>query len=851
MPTHTRMIALSVFLAAILGVLLLVSKDRSPAGQPPILTAPTSAGISDTEPLLRPVEQPKLASVEADRPERIVGGRPNVVWHVVAVDDITAKPVAGAEIRVLGVRALKEITFDTDAQERGFRDLGALEDGLKSVAVIGKTNDQGVLGLTADDCALIIARSGDSWGMVERQATDAGAETVVRLFRDGILRVKVKDEQGRPIGKVKIRLRTALPKSISRSKLDEITAWTNPESGIAVVEHAGWLIGQSDEPLTLSVVALLDKPVTRSISLADLDGPPVELVLPTCGAVTLRLHETSGELHQGLTLFVLDGMRDDGTAPSKRTISATRSLRVTSRNGEAIFSTVQTSLTLTCQAVTDAPEKRVSKNQNGPTRAGEQVTVSLGLAEPLTVVGNAVTNEGEPLREWALRASALPVGIGEARTAKDGSFEFKLSDWRQDLNLRLAAQPSGGAQANPRVASINTTVPTGSTRVILGTVVFGEQWLLAGGQVVGDDGMGVTGSAVLAMPLVQDHRADSAQPVALSATTDLNGNFEIWGNAFKGDVQVNLAPQVGLFSRRVVVQSGTSDVTLVAQKSGTLEGRVLLDHRTPPQSILVTAVEGHGLERRTIQIVGLVPTSDGGTFQLSNIPAGLIGIQVSAAGIGPALVTIEDIKVSHSGMPTDSRVNPIDLRLLAHTIEVALSTEDGVPIDQASVWWRSGASRKGWNLATFVGSKATLTVGPEEVELVVYARGFQLATRDNVLSDQLIQLRRGFDVAIELDRNQVPEGSLCVCRLFLLDRSTLWNVPLDEPASALCDSSLVAHVVVSVAGEYALSVAPAGSRGPTRPGDDWPRVIVDPASGSPIRYRVQDPRAYERLRGQR
>jgi protocatechuate 3,4-dioxygenase beta subunit len=235
-------------------------------------------------------------------------------------------------------------------------------------------------------------------------------------------------------------------------------------------------------------------------------------------------------------------------------------------------------------------------------RAGERVT--LQLAEPLTIKGVVVDEQGEAVAN--VRASVERTASPGPRTPFDsGPVRPSITDGEGRYLLRNA--PAGQLTVtfdhpDYRIARKEVSVSASSD---LGRTVLARGGTIEGTAV--DDG----GQPVPSLPVYAWHRGQGADGRTNANTvTDENGRFALRGLA-DGEYQLR-AWDGRYYCEEISVRTGATDVRLLLRTAGKLLGRV---------TARGLAVGGANVRaKRGDDFVGWAETAPDGTFAMESLP---------------------------------------------------------------------------------------------------------------------------------------------------------------------------------------------------------------------------------------
>jgi len=377
-------------------------------------------------------------------------------------------------------------------------------------------------------------------------------------------------------------------------------------------------------------------------------------------------------------------------------------------------------------------------DDEGRALAGElQARVEVRYGTGSNSRGNDVTADADGRFEWTLDAAWVP---GE----------------RRELELR--------GEARGLSARVDLSRPFPPGRTDMGDVVLRPLPLVASGRVVDPEHRPVGGVTVTVSTPRDD--PSSTGPVfipdwSLTAETAADGAFALHGNVTSGPVELRL----GETNPRVVplrVAVGTTDVELVAYRTGGIGGRLLLDpgiRLDYPLSVSVhpdldaEAVESDSpFERRAQKTPG--------SFEIDGLLPGSYTLNVEA---DEPLFEARGILVASGEVATDPRIQEIDLRGRLHLFTLVLvAPASSAGLAGVVAFTPAGASApvRSCRLMGTDTAVELLTTLPQ-IDATVRVSGYRLERLSDLGPRTEVQLRAGLCVRLSLPAGfESPEPPL-------------------------------------------------------------------------------------------
>lgn len=585
------------------------------------------------------------------------------------------------------------------------------------------------------------------WGMVQfpEQATDV--ELV--LAPDPPLRVRVKDDDGRPVGGVPVCLR----QRFGDLTMDLFATASASGSGIAELEHVQPLLRneERDAESYAALAILAEEPVEAPIDPGDLPSEPIELVLPPTGSVEVLIRDPAGEALAEAAVVRMtragDG-RDDA-----RDLERGDRVQVVAEGGRAFFPHVALGLdlALVVEPVTGYGALRL--HHAGPGTAGEQVTVLAALTELLPVLsGRVVGPDGEPLAGYRLDArlvtdtaeSKQSIVHAALRTDAEGRFRMPLSEEPVDPPGRAVLEL---ATDGPDGAPLTAAVPLRARPVAgsndLGTIALAMPPLIASGRVIDPAGQPIPGARVLVeVPSTRETTAASnvwRTAWELRTRTDPWGRFVVRGELDATAIALTASHLEHVAGERTETVVGSKGIEIVLERAGELAGNLLLPEGTPGEGFLVRALrEGD----RSASTPGRIDAS--GAFEVSGLLEGTYTVEILLREEPDCSLSIHGIAVREGATTRDERLREVDLRGRVRSFTIELQDEEGRPVAQGSLSRRRPGTEEGVPQRVWEREgRFTITTCCTSLDIEVDAPGFRTELLEGVGEDRTVTLRRG------------------------------------------------------------------------------------------------------------
>jgi hypothetical protein len=769
------LLALGV-LAALAGLWILdpFAPRRGAAAEPgAVASNPEASPIEDTRapeaPLERGVEQPAWIRSEAVSPT----DEPDAEFAAVALETIRVVTVAhGSDTPLPGtVIGLATSTRMGDFQGAHPDSEGAdIEELVDLAGERFVTDERGEADLPFyGEGMRITARHEDRF----TYAWLDGSETQplrIELFVDRELEIQVVDASGQPAPGVPV----AIVLETLRGANELWKGVTEGEAGLAHLRHADVRLSEAYGLGRLA--AELDIPTKSPVDVTFEPDPwpsdPLRIELPETGSVTVRLFDAAAGPYEKRARVNLYVEREDGEGAPARRVNFERR----TETGVAIFERVGLDTQMRVLARSEDELKPRSDELQGPSRAGEQVELSITFDERYPrVVGRLLEPGGRPLASHPVETRVLTTSVkrrsGNSHdrvvTDGEGRFQVVISQALREggtRTLELRARAAGGTSADLS-AQLDLSGALPDEDFDVGDVQLEPAPLICAGHVVDDSGAPVAGARV---------RLDYARMIAgangrkdwqraSTATTGPDGAFELRGDVLPAELRVFATKSGWSHSGPSVVAAGSCDLILRLERNGSLAGYLELNRGVPSRMFEVRAawdrVDANGERRRGNRAARSSPD---GSFELEAIPPGSVEVSVLFTGSGVRLRRLEGVLVTGGEETRDPRLAPLDLtsEVFAYGIEVVDTALQPVGGGSVSVVAKGRDQGRPMAFAIRAGLARLITL-ESLVDVVVTAPGFRSVLIRGVHTDRQVMLEAAIPVGLRLaDGVALPQPPL-------------------------------------------------------------------------------------------
>lgn len=650
-----------------------------------------------------------------------------VHWH--AERDLEAHRIAGSPTNLEAY--VQTRTIEGCAELFGWRTTTD-DTGAAKVARLGKTR--------------IAAAHGDSYGTMflgEHERPPANG-FVLALGPDQVLRVRVVDDRREPVPAMPILLAEYGDRGNVVSVREWACAITGPD-GIAAVPHVQDMTEEATTRATTTWGAFAMVPGQRTamamVSLAPPPAEPVEIVLPPCGRVCVRI-EIAGVPYGDVRQFVL-GSPTDTEAP----FDGFRAMVRPDADGWARFPHVPLQQHFGVQA--KAPGGSWTAFA-GPVARDQEVRVVLGpKAEEALLRGRLRLDGGEPARNRKIEMRALGIDStlereNEFRTDGDGRFVVSLGEPSSDsppvaafcFDLWRDGTPPLRAHAPGRAMQPGI--------LDLGDLELREDPALCRGRFLHGD-RSPTGSVpfwIEEWRVGEDGDADWTNRDDVMLHQDGDGQFAVYGEMRPGRYRLQVDPEVSLASA-IAFAAGATDLVVTIDRPHALTATVLVPAATPAGAVrahLVPVVpeprdtDDERFQRHTARPFAMLANGEirhegevRRRLEWPRLRPGVYTLEFVLDAANAVVATIPEIRVP---MPAvgDPRLEGIDLRPHVRAVTTRLFDASGLPVTgPTGVATAANATGERW--AVPLRESATVLLVPAgPVELTFFVDGFRPTT---------------------------------------------------------------------------------------------------------------------------
>lgn len=605
---------------------------------------------------------------------------------------------------------------------------------------------------TAEVSRRIAAKGPDLWGSTTLRAEDT--EVVLELERDPSLYVRVVDERDRPVEGLPVAIRVLEP------ALRDAAVERTDSQGRVRFEHAGMLLESLVEasptriPLGVGIAIPHEPPVVHPLGV-EVPGEPIELTLPPVGRVEVLVKDSAGTLRSDAPyVWILP----PGVSVSPR-------LAGRAKNGRVLFPYVGLGLELDIRVSLSDGRTPILVRREGPTEPGETRRIEVVVSEDVpVVVGMLVDAAGAPLAEKAASLTFRRAGNGPTRASRlqvvtdaSGRFRGVAGDpFMEGTTRTLEVQVN--SDRGPLAARTDLSFPLAIGPNDVGTLTLDLLPLLVAGTVVDDAGTPVAEakiqlwSAAGGPPGGPQHWAPAHRRTSTASAAD--GSFELRGWE-EGELYAASAERTGYVAGdKVPFAPGTQGLIVPMIIAGEIAGSVLVDESVRADAIIYAVKAGRDMKPLPIVAARLLD----GSFTLSGIPAGVVRVDLSAAGVIEPLFSVEGVVVEGGAVTRDPRLQEIDLRGSLRAIQISARDVDGNAVTGLRVGYRR-AGEEGASWSTRWGGNSPqveLVVTHPAVDVEVSAQGYRSVRLEGVMDDQVVTLSAGLDVRFALAGNPPP-----------------------------------------------------------------------------------------------
>lgn len=767
-----RSIAALLLIGLLAGVIV-VLQDRSEDGAAPAtpsVAAHEQSGSPVTESL--PAGSPGAALVREEAGSQAPSqfdpatADPADLMSVRVVLAKDGSPVPLAEVLYLDyegvdqerIRAARRLFDDP---EKILEDLGhAVRAGADGVATLPRPGGM----------MMLAARHEHDFGtMVAPAPSRAGEPIEIRISPVLHVRVHVEDETGAPLAGVMVGYLCG----------EGLDAWIRAERptderGDAELRHLETELTDVSRGRRNRIVAVLPGREPPGLDFS-LDAPPreiVKLVVPRVGSARVKVFDLEGRLARDGTPVTLQPALTAAELAHWREIAGGRGLhsqhhglgaqRSYTRDGAAHFPHVPLGLRLECIAAPDQSVFQTAVEAEGPQRPGEEVLIQLRQTQSHPrLSGRVVDAAGTPLGPVTLTSTFRSNWPHLPGSNMQMEYLELDADSRFSKLLEQAVVPPGTA----RILAIQRTLDDDSRLQMawifvperiaesghdLGDVPFGGPIAVAG-RVERADGSPVAGADLdLFMQLAppeESQKAGAGQVTSVRWLSDADGRFALEGVIPGALHQLQVLVPGGGRSIHQPFTLGTTDLRIVIEESGSIQGRVLLDPGIPGDLLYVnygpaTFAEGEGRWGRQTHV-----DRESGVFEMRGLEPRIWNLSLHLTTQVEPLMVIDGVIVPPGGGPVADPRLEIDLRGKLHLHRVVVTDADGGRPKRINLFVQRDGE---WDGANGPNPKDFLDPAPS-LRAIVGAEGWGRAEVELTGGEVQVRLPRGLPIRLELE----------------------------------------------------------------------------------------------------
>jgi hypothetical protein len=482
--------------------------------------------------------------------------------------------------------------------------------------------------------------------------------------------VQVVDAEGQPVAGVPVGIRNP---SARHADPDSFTVSTEGPNGIAHVAHLqSRLYGKSPPTAVLAHVATIGfDALGETVEFANLPAQPVKLVLPACGSVVVRMHDSEGHgiSTEFLNLASSSELEEGGTI----SFGARAFEPSIIEQGRAVYPFVPIGLEICVDAFSHG--LMAHAKGAGPKISREQVTIDLDLGPARPVLtGRLLDEAGSTVANCEIQFQF--EGKGEHGATMSETYPSRTDDdggFRATMGLAPSPEIAGTLTVRPDCAGYGNGEEVRITldaRIHAGENDFGDlivhaAQILVRGRVIDDLGLPV--ALALIGGEVLESSAGKAQwrsSSALGTNSMSDGTFSVNGTAPAGRMRFFAQSSGYVEGERIEASAGASDVTIVMTRASRITGKVLLDEGASPAQISIRVERASGTQEQVMlaRIRERAQVKPDGTFEVDNVRPGQSDLVFSVAGQKQPILVIEALVLRAGEKATDARLEAVDLR---------------------------------------------------------------------------------------------------------------------------------------------------------------------------------------------
>ena len=568
----------------------------------------------------------------------------------------------------------------------------------------------------------------DLWGEIHGFGPYPVEPHELRLYPDAPLVVDVVDAAGEPAPGVRVEIRQPY---LSSGVLAE--RFTDSNGRVTFDHHRQYLESPYDNT-HVGPGGLWQGSVGYPLEF-DAPSEPIRFELPDYGELEVRIVDERGETVSQPAHVTVSRAYGEGEV-----IGVTTEVLVTEGRGR--ISPVGLGLDeLRVSAGTVFEERYAYGKVDGPTRAGERVSIELTLPDP---------EPGVRLRVLAPDGSALSHADVECLLAEPGDSSganwWSSTDGAGDLTfVPFDVRPTREVELYLRYrelgGSLAFTLPTTRGFQRVGEVRLAPLAPLLAGVVADPAGRPIAGARIAVFteaPLVQDREY-----------CDVEGAFSIVGVRASDTVDLEISHPLHLPEVLYDVRPGDEELAVTLERGGRIAGR--LDTDPALIRFFVVRAVRQGDDEEVHGIVG-----DQGLFELVSLTPGTWDVSVGLYADNAAFVP--DVEVRPGQTTRDPRLQALDFQDARFTSLTVVDSQ-GEPITEGYVYHRRVGSGRWSDGSAFADGEASILTTLERFEALVCAQGYrvqrvpQAGEGDTVTLAPAIPVRARWSEALPADRD--------------------------------------------------------------------------------------------------
>jgi hypothetical protein len=562
--------------------------------------------------------------------------------------------------------------------------------------------------------------------------------------------------------------------------------------------------------LSVALALPLPEPVETFFDPMNPPAAPLQLILPPCGRVVVRLKRADGSPFLDAAVVRIHPVRDRQRPVFEN--QAVDELTVAADGGAAPFPLAPLAGNLVVSAIPlNLGLRRPETTVPGPRIAGADTPVELTCGNLATLVtGRVVDTAGQCVTRGLVDARI------QSQDANELSLMFQPLDREGRFKLRFEVDPAtitakeihlGVMRAPPlgvgvyehKPETLTKALPAGiaSGSVDLGDVVLPGAKLLASGAVVDQDGSPI-GMAQIQMMQRRLFGWDRAETESVTASA-ADGAFELRGKA-KGKAAGLIASRSGwVCVDPVPFEPGATGIRIVMTKAGGIEGSIKgLGERSwsrysgdAPFTIVVAGKKAWIPARNESGEKDYVLSVFDGAFNAHDLLPETYAIRFLGKG-GEELLVVSDVAVKAGEINRDPRLQDVDVSAFLASRTVTVVDEADKPIENARVAATEEDSNDFTTVETGSDGKALVTSRGKTVEVVVARAGYRAVKLGRVTGDVKATLKKSAPTAVTI---RLDDSFTTPPEVAAISVNMLWLCGPDErrPEKAAWDDPRTDH----------------------------------------------------------